>query len=104
MLLQLQGHDVAMAHGGIEAVDATASFRPDIVLLDLGLPGIDGYEVARQIRGTPLGKGALLVALTGWGRNEDRQRTASAGFDAHIVKPIDYEQLTQLIRSLPSAS
>src|SRR4030095_2114425 len=73
MLLQLQGHEVVTVHAGVDAVEAAADLRPDVVLLDLGLPGIDGYEVARQIRAMPWGKTTLLVALTGWGREADRE-------------------------------
>jgi CheY-like chemotaxis protein len=68
-----------------------------VVLLDLGLPGIDGYEVARRIRAMPEGRGVLLVAQTGWGQDDDRQKTASAGFDAHLVKPVDLDALLRLL-------
>ena len=104
LLLELQGHEVAVVHAGLDAVEMAANFRPGVVLLDLGLPEIDGCEVARQIRAASWGNGILMVALTGWGRDEDRRRTAGAGFDAHLVKPVDFDELTELIRSSPPRS
>ena len=85
--LQLAGHDVRTAHDGAEAVAIAETFEPDIVLLDLGMPKMDGYEAARQLR-LRLGRRITLVALTGWGQQQDRDRTADAGFDAHLVKPV----------------
>jgi signal transduction histidine kinase len=85
--LQLAGHDVRTAHDGAEAVAIAATFEPDIVLLDLGMPKMDGYEAARQLR-LHAGRRMTLVALTGWGQQQDRDRTADAGFDAHLVKPV----------------
>jgi signal transduction histidine kinase len=85
--LQLAGHDVRTAHDGAEAVAIAATFDPDIVLLDLGMPKMDGYEAARQLR-LHAGRRMTLVALTGWGQQQDRDRTADAGFDAHLVKPV----------------
>ncbi len=73
MLLELTGNETHTAHDGLEAVEAAASFRPDVVLLDIGLPKLNGYEVARKIREQPWGKSMVLVALTGWGQEEDRQ-------------------------------
>jgi signal transduction histidine kinase len=85
--LQLAGHDVRTAHDGAEAVAIAATFDPDIVLLDLGMPKMDGYEAARQLR-LHAGRRMTLIALTGWGQQQDRDRTADAGFDAHLVKPV----------------
>jgi PAS domain S-box-containing protein len=96
-LLHLLGHEVQAAFEGSEALRQVAAFRPEVVLLDLGLPGIDGYEVARRIRAMPEGRGVLLVAQTGWGQDDDRQKTASAGFDAHLVKPVDLDALLRLL-------
>ncbi len=101
MLLEFGGHETHMAHDGVEAIDAAERLRPDAVLLDIGLPRLNGYEVCSRIRGEPWGKDMVLVALTGWGQDEDRQRSKNAGFDAHMVKPVDYEVLLQLLASLP---
>ena len=96
-MLRLLGHEVEAAFEGGEALRQVAAFRPDVVLLDLGLPGIDGYEVARRIRAMPEGGEVLLVAQTGWGQDEDRRRTAAAGFDAHLVKPVELDSLLRLL-------
>jgi CheY-like chemotaxis protein len=99
-LLRFDGHEVLTALSGSQAVETAAATRPDVVLLDIGLPGMDGYEVARCIR-TELGEGPpSLVAITGWGREEDRERTRSAGFAAHLVKPVGFEELRQVISGL----
>jgi CheY-like chemotaxis protein len=104
-LLDLSGNETRMAHDGVEAIAAAERFRPEVVLLDIGLPGRDGYDVARHIRAQPWGKSALLVAITGWGQDEDRRRSEEAGFDAHLVKPIDPVVLEQLLvaRERPAA-
>ena len=95
MLLKLSGHEVHTAHDGLDAVEAAAKFKPDVILLDLGLPKLNGYEAARRIRER---RGdVVLVALTGWGQEKDRRRSAEAGFDTHIVKPVDYNALTKLL-------
>ena len=86
--LRLAGHDVRSANDGLEALEVAETFAPQVVLLDLGMPRMDGYETARQIRRKWWGKGATLVALTGWGGQQDRQKTTDAGFDAHLVKPV----------------
>jgi CheY-like chemotaxis protein/anti-sigma regulatory factor (Ser/Thr protein kinase) len=91
--LQLAGHEVRTAHDGVEALDLAATFEPDIVLLDLGMPKMDGYETARQLRLRSNGRRLSLIALTGWGQQQDRDRTADAGFDAHLVKPVAEAQL-----------
>ena len=97
MLLQSHGHEVRTAYDGPDAVEIAREYRPDVVLLDLGLPQINGYEAARQIRGLSLGEPVLLIAITGWGHSENRQRTSEAGFDHHLVKPVDPETLLQLL-------
>lgn len=103
-LLRLLGHEVAVAFEGGEALREVAAFRPQAVLLDLGLPGMDGYEVARLIRGLPEGRDALLIAQTGWGQEEDRRKTTAAGFDAHLVKPVEHESLLKLLdERIPAA-
>jgi PAS domain S-box-containing protein len=100
MLLRLDGHDTHTAHDGVEALAAAERLRPDAVLLDIGLPGLNGYEVCRRIREQPWGKDLVLVALTGWGQEEDRHRSTAAGFDMHLVKPVDRAALAGLLASL----
>jgi CheY-like chemotaxis protein len=97
MLLRVLGAEVALAHTGRAALEAVAAWRPDVVLLDIGMPGMDGYEVARRIRADPDNRHISLIALTGWGQEEDRQRSSAAGFDHHLVKPADLDQLRQLL-------
>jgi CheY-like chemotaxis protein len=103
MLLKLAGNETHTAYDGLEAVEAVAAFRPDVVLLDIGLPKLNGYEVALKVRQQPWGKNVVLVAVTGWGQEEDRQKSRRAGFEAHLVKPVDYAALMELLASLPSA-
>jgi PAS domain S-box-containing protein len=102
MLLQFGGHETYQAHDGVTAIEAAERLRPDAVLLDIGLPRLNGYEVCRRIRQAPWGKQLTLVALTGWGQDEDRHRSLEAGFDAHMVKPVDVDALLKLLGSLPS--
>ncbi len=96
-LLQLMGYETAIAYDGVSAVDSAETFRPFAVLLDLGLPGLDGYEVARRIRAQSWGKDVTLVAATGWGSADDRRRSREAGFDHHMVKPVDLDELAKLL-------
>jgi PAS domain S-box-containing protein len=96
-LLGLKGHDVRVAHDGIAGVAAAAEFRPDVIFMDLGMSGVDGYEAARRIRGGESGAEPLLVALTGWGSEEDRRRTHDAGFDHHLVKPVVVDDVLPLL-------
>jgi PAS domain S-box-containing protein len=96
-LLALSGHDVRTAHDGPAALEAAGRFRPEVVLLDIGLPGMDGCEVARRLRGQEGATRALLAALTGYGQEEDRLRSREAGFDTHLVKPVDPKALFALI-------
>ncbi len=97
MLLRMSGNETRIAHDGEAALQMADSFKPDLVLLDIGLPKLDGYEVARRIRSQPWGSGMHLVAVTGWGQDEDRRNTAQAGFDLHMVKPVDLESLDKLM-------
>jgi PAS domain S-box-containing protein len=97
MLLKLSGHETHLAYDGEEAVEASARLQPDIVLLDIGLPKLSGHEVARRIRRQPHGSTMMLVALTGWGQEEDRRKSSEAGFDHHLVKPVNVEALTRLL-------
>jgi PAS domain S-box-containing protein len=103
-MLRNAGHMVDVARDGEEALAKARSWQPDVVLLDIGLPGIDGYEVARRIREEPWGAGMLLVALTGWGRDADRIRARQAGFDAHVTKPAEADALDRLLVAEPVGS
>ncbi|MGD9904926.1 MAG: PAS domain S-box protein [Vicinamibacterales bacterium] len=100
MFLRLEGHEVSLAGSGEAALDAAAHAQPDVVLLDVGLPGIDGHETCRQLRA--LGSTSLVVAVTGWGQAEDRARTSAAGFDRHLVKPVDPVTVAELVRAAPA--
>jgi CheY-like chemotaxis protein len=100
LLLQFSGHETFLAHDGIEAVEAAERLRPDVILLDIGLPSLNGYEACRRIRQQPWGKHIALVAVTGWGQEEDRERSSNAGFDTHIVKPVDHDALMKLLSEL----
>jgi PAS domain S-box-containing protein len=97
MLLSMKGNEVNTAHDGLEALQVVAAFQPDVVLLDIGLPKLNGYEVARRIREQPGGCNMMLIALTGWGQEEDRRRSKEAGFDHHLTKPIDFSVLHELL-------
>jgi PAS domain S-box-containing protein len=103
MLLRFLGAEVQVAHDGREALAAFESYRPRLVLLDIGMPEMDGYEVARAIRRRDAGRSVPLVALTGWGQDEDRRRAREAGFDHHLIKPPELEALRSLLASLPRA-
>jgi CheY-like chemotaxis protein len=97
MVLRLEGHEVWIAYDGPSALVAAEAHGPDLVLLDLGMPGMDGYEVARRLRRLPGLGGVPLAALTGWGQEADRRRTQAAGFDRHLVKPVDPQTLRDLL-------
>jgi signal transduction histidine kinase/ActR/RegA family two-component response regulator len=99
MILEMAGHDVRVVHDGLSAVSVAHSFRPDAALLDIGMPQLNGYEVARALRKEPWGAGITLIALTGWGQESDRQKAMDAGFDRHLTKPIDPDALETLLRS-----
>jgi CheY-like chemotaxis protein len=102
MLLRLSGHEVAVAYDGPGGLEAAAAHRPEFALLDITLPGMDGYELARRLRRQPDLEGAVLVALTGWGQAEARRRSQEAGFDHHLVKPVDLAALRQLLVRAPA--
>ncbi|PYS05493.1 MAG: hypothetical protein DMG12_07535 [Acidobacteria bacterium] len=104
LLLSLKGYEVRTASDGVEAVETAALFLPDIVFLDIGMPNMNGYEAARMIREQPWGKHILLIALTGWGKEEDRRRCKAAGFDVHLTKPMNYEALLQLLADSPETA
>ncbi|MES2742489.1 MAG: ATP-binding protein [Pseudomonadota bacterium] len=100
MALELLGHEVRVAYRGSDALTEAEQFAPALILLDIGLPDINGYEVARRIRATDWGRRTVLVAATGWSQDADRQRASDAGFDRHLVKPIDFERLQEVIGAL----
>ncbi len=100
MLMQITGNKTYMAHDGVEAVEAVEKYRPEVVLLDIGLPGLDGHEVCRRVREQPWGKDIIVIALTGWGQEDDRRKSEEAGFNGHLVKPVDYDKLLELLSSL----
>jgi len=100
MMLSTLGYETRTAYDGLAGLEAAAEFRPDVVLLDIGMPMMNGYDVARRIREQPWGKEIVLIAVTGWGQTEHRQRTSEAGFDHHLVKPVDPAALAKLIASL----
>ncbi|HJU72215.1 MAG TPA: ATP-binding protein [Gemmatimonadaceae bacterium] len=100
MLLRLMGNEVRTVHDGFQAVEEASAFRPDVILLDIGMPRLNGYDVARSIRAERWGAGMVLVALTGWGAEEDRRRALEAGFDQHFTKPVNPGVLEKLILSL----
>jgi CheY-like chemotaxis protein len=100
-VLRLRGHEVFSASNGAIALETAGRHVPEVALLDIGMPLLDGYEVARRIRAQEWGKAMTLVALTGWGQDADRRRSREAGFDTHLVKPLDLDQLSRLLAQLP---
>jgi len=100
MLLELSGHHVQTAYTGQRALELAETFRPHVLLLDIGLPDLDGYQLAKNIRASSWGRGTVLVAVTGWGQEQDRRRAFDAGFDHHLTKPIAAETVESLLQSL----
>jgi CheY-like chemotaxis protein len=101
LLLRFSGNDVQAAHDGLEALALAESFRPDVVLMDIGMPNMNGYDAARRIREQPWGRKMVLIAQTGWGQGEDQRRAEEAGFNAHMVKPLELDSLMRMIAELP---
>jgi CheY-like chemotaxis protein len=99
MLLSFSGHEVRIAHDGAEALDTVRAFRPDFVFLDIGMPRLSGYEVAEAVRAEPWGREVKLIAVTGWGQPDDKLRAETAGFDRHLLKPIDPAEVDRLLDS-----
>jgi CheY-like chemotaxis protein len=97
LLLRMFGHEIYIARDGRTGIEAAKMNPPDVVLLDLGLPGMDGFKVAKQLRELPTPKPFFLAAMTGYGQDKDRQRTHDAGFDLHLIKPVDPQQLQDLL-------
>jgi CheY-like chemotaxis protein len=104
MLLRLDGHEVQIAYSASETFEAVKSMRPDAVFLDIGLPHMDGYEIARRLRADPAAKLVHLIALTGYGQEHDRERAREAGFGAHLLKPAAIEAVNSILASLPHAA
>jgi CheY-like chemotaxis protein len=100
-LLRHEGYEVRVAQDGIEAFQTAAEFRPDVIVLDIAMPKLNGYEAARKIREQPWGREILLIALTGWGQQQDRRRTQEAGFNAHLTKPVNYNAIAELLANVP---
>jgi signal transduction histidine kinase len=104
LLLELAGHEVRKASDGLEAVQVATAWQPDLALLDIGMPGLDGYEVARHIRAQPWGARMMVVALSGWGQSEDIRSSSEAGFNLHLVKPISFEALNGVLSQISSGA
>jgi len=104
LLLGITGNETYIAHDGFEAIEAAAEHRPEVVLLDIGLPKLSGHDVCRRIRTESWGKEIVVIALTGWGQEEDRRKSQEAGFDGHLVKPVDYDELLELLSSLTNGA
>ncbi len=102
MMLSIMGHETRTAHDGESAVATAESFLPDVVLLDIGLPKLNGYEVALRIRESAWGRSMFLIAVTGWGQEEDRQRSSEVGLNLHMVKPVEPAALERLLSELRS--
>jgi CheY-like chemotaxis protein len=102
-LLRMSGHEVHLAHEGLAAVEMALRLQPDVIVLDIGMPGLNGYDAARRIRAQPWAANAFLIAATGWGQEDDRRKASAAGFDLHLTKPFDPDQLTDLIARRQSA-
>ena len=101
MMLSIMGHETRTAHDGESAVATAESFLPEVVLLDIGLPKLNGYEVAQRIREQSWGASMFLIAVTGWGQEEDRQRSSEVGLNVHMVKPVEPAALEKLLAELP---
>ncbi|MDZ7637010.1 MAG: response regulator [Bryobacterales bacterium] len=100
MIATQMGHEVRTAHDGAEAIEAGSAFLPDTILMDLGMPNMNGYEAATQIRKLPWGANVALIALTGWGQQSDRERSRDAGFDAHLVKPVEVAEVRRALETV----
>ena len=103
LLLEHKGHEVETAFNGLQALTMAAKLKPSVIFLDIGLPGLNGFEVAKRIRNEAWGRSILLVAITGWGTIENREQSRLAGFNAHLVKPVNFSELTTILRELAPA-
>jgi CheY-like chemotaxis protein len=95
--LKIKGHEVRTAGDGLEGISVAEEFRPDIILMDVGMPKLNGYEATKRLRETPFGKNITIIALTGWGQSSDVARSIEAGCTAHLVKPVDFAELERLL-------
>ncbi len=102
-MLKLMGNDVRMTHDGIQSLGVADEFRPEIILMDVGMPGMSGYEATRRIREQPWGSSTIIIALTGWGQAGDRIQSKAAGCDGHLVKPVSLPDLNQMLATFNSA-
>ena len=100
MLLELKGHEARTACDGQEAIEKAREFRPEAMLLDIGMPKLNGYECAQRIRQQPWGQDLVLIALTGWGQEQDKRMAMESGFDHHLTKPVDAESLERILASV----
>ena len=100
MMLKFMGNEVRTAHDGLEGLEAAAAFAPEAILMDIGMPELNGYEACRRMRQEPWGKNIVIVALTGWGQDEDKRRSREAGFNGHLVKPVEPAAIEKLLASL----
>ena len=103
-MLKLRGNEVRTAHDGIEAVEAAEGYRPEVILMDVGMPRLNGYEATRRIREQPWARPVIIIALTGWGQEGDRVQSREAGCDGHLVKPVDLRDLEQLLTALTGST
>ena len=101
LLLKIAGNETQTAHDGQQAIETAAEFQPDLILLDIGLPKLNGFEACRRIREQPWGKNIVLVALTGWDLDEEHRQSRDAGFDHHLVKPVEFDDLRALLHEGP---
>ena len=97
MMLELAGHEVALAYDGFEAIERAAQFRPEVILMDVGMPRLNGLDATRRIRQEPWGKAVTIIALTGWGQEGDREQSREAGCNGHLVKPVALDELHQIL-------
>ena len=97
LILQASGHEVRVTHDGLEALEVATTFQPDFIFLDIGLPGLNGYDVARNLRQLPSTQRSILVAITGWGQAGDKRRAREAGFDHHVVKPVEPTEIHAIL-------
>lgn len=103
-LLTMEGHEARAAYSGAEAVEVAQEIRPEVVFMDIGMPSMNGHQACRRIREFDWGNGISLIALTGWGQDDDRLRSEQAGFYAHLVKPLEFDDLERVLKHLPSRS
>ena len=104
LILRMLGNEVHVAHDGTEAFEAAAAFRPEFCFLDIGLPKLNGYDLAQRLREAPATRNSRLIVVTGWGQEKDRRRAQDAGFDHHMVKPVDPDEIEKLLRTATGAA